>query len=533
MSHAAALNPDEQRVLRRLATDLPFLGEYQFKTVKKTGGNPIPFVMRRAQLFLHEQIEKMKRECGHVRMVVVKGRQQGCSEYVASRFSQHAIFQRAITVFILSHEKKSTKILFRKAIRFYKSVADALKPKLVTANREELELSNDSVYGVGTAGAGATGRSNTAQRFHGSECAFWEESEEIITGALQAVSDEAGTEVILESTCNGMNWWYKWCMDAVAGLNGYRLVFLPWYWQDEYRRALPSDWELDDEEQELLALYGDDGLTQEHLAWRRVKQHQLGKKKFKQEYPFHLMEAFQSSVTSFFDPMLVEKAMKSKLRSDYGALVLGVDIGRVGDRTVFTLRKGRQILWFKKFVEMDLMECVGRIANLIDELKIDKVFIDYGMGYGVVDRLKERGYKRIVEGIHFGGAATRDQFLNMRTEMAFKFREWLEDGDVSMPDDVDAAFDINMMPEPKTTSNSKFVFPKKEEIKEKNGGRSPDILDSIMLTFAGNVMPGGATSSSFTAARQGNKKGSSVKTFNRKRSGRFAARHKEALPWVA
>lgn len=515
---APVLSKDEQRVLLRLATDLPYLAEEQLKTVPKAGGKQVPLVFKRSQRHIHRIAEEQKAETGMVRLAIVKGRQQGCSEYVASRFSQAAVFQTAITVFILSHEKKSTKILFKKAIRFYKSISDALKPKLTAANREELELANDSVYGVGTAGAGATGRSNTAQRFHGSECAFWQESAEIISGALQAISDEDGTEVFLESTANGLNWWYKWCMDALAELNGYRLIFVPWYWQEEYRRRLPAVWELDDEERELMALYGKDGLTEEHLAWRRIKKVQLGSRLFKQEYPFHLQEAFQHSGNSFYDLTAVQRAMKSKLKSDYGAKILGVDVGRTGDRTVLVYRRGRQIIWIQKFTDIDSMELAGRIANLIDEYSFDKVFIDYGLGYGVVDRLRERGYKRIVEGIHFSASPTREQFLNLRAEMAFKFKEWLEDGEVSMPDDDDAASDIATMPEPKITSNSKFQFPKKDEIKEKHG-RSPDILDAIMLTFAAPVMPGAANQGSMqTTKTKAHKKGSALTTRNRVKS---------------
>lgn len=526
------LSAAEMLVLRRLATDLPFLGEHQFKTVPKRGGAQIPLILNRAQRFIHALIEKQKRETGMVRAAIVKGRQQGCSEYVASRFSQHAIFQTAITVFILSHERKSTKTLFRKAIRFYKSVQDALKPKVTTINREEMEFDNDGLYGVGTAGSGATGRSNTAQRFHGSECAHWEESEDIISGALQAISDEEGTESILESTANGLNWWYKWCMDAQAGLNGYILIFVPWYWQDEYRRKLPPNFELDDAEQELMYLYESDGLTIEHLAWKRIKEVQLGKRLFKQEYPFTVQEAFQHSGNSFYDLTSVERARKSRLKSDYGAKILGVDVGRVGDRTVLTYRRGRQVIWIQKFIEIDSMELAGVIANHIDELQLDKVFIDYGLGYGTVDRLRERGYKRIVEGIHFSASPSREQFLNLRAEMAFKFKEWLEDGEVSLPDDDDMASDIATMPEPKITSNSKFQFPKKDEIKKEHG-RSPDILDSIMLTFAAPVMPGGANLSSIKNTKTKNtRKGSQLTTQNRVRSIR-EKRQRRACAWAA
>ena len=62
----------------------------------------------------------------------------------------------------------------------------------------------DSGYKVGTAGTKGVGRSSTIQLFHGSEVAFWPHADAHAAGVLQAVPDVEGTEVILESTANGV-----------------------------------------------------------------------------------------------------------------------------------------------------------------------------------------------------------------------------------------------------------------------------------------------------------------------------------------
>ena len=53
---------------------------------------------------------------------------------------------------------------------------------------------------------------------------------------------EAGTEVILESTANGMgNLFHETWRGAEDGENDYIAIFVPWYWQDEYRKTPPRD----------------------------------------------------------------------------------------------------------------------------------------------------------------------------------------------------------------------------------------------------------------------------------------------------
>ncbi len=62
----------------------------------------------------------------------------------------------------------------------------------------------DSGYRVGTAGTEGVGRSETIQYFHGSEVAYWKNADSHMSGILQAVPEEDGTEIILESTANGI-----------------------------------------------------------------------------------------------------------------------------------------------------------------------------------------------------------------------------------------------------------------------------------------------------------------------------------------
>ena len=502
-------------MLHKLKTDMRYFAKTQLDHDLKEGGiKKLEF--NKAQEHIHSCLEYMLAMYGYVLAIIVKGRQQGCSTYVTARFFHKAVFQTAKSVFILSHEEKTTQALFDKVSLYYDSTAPQIKPKKVSDNAKLLKLSNHSKYGVGTAGSKSTGRGLTSQLFHGSEPAWWENVKGIKTGAMQAFARVKGNEMILETTANGQNWFYKFVMSSLKGgvLNrepgetGFMVIFVPWFWQDEYNSDVPPNFKRTEEENLLKEAYG---LSDRQLQWRREKiaffdDEGDGEAMFKQEYPCTLQEAFQSSGNSFYDPVLVDKARNSDLVSNFGANILGVDPargGKGGDRTVISYRKGREIKFIKVYKDkMDNVRLANILKDMVREYKIDKIFIDMSYGCGTYDILRNDGYDHIIEGVYFGEAAHYKEFcLNRRAEMAFEFRDWLKDGEVKLPDDQDMASDIASMPMPTPNANSKMVFPDKEKIK-KEIGRSPDILDSIMLTFAGRVQDASTPSMSGPQQKQ-------------------------------
>jgi hypothetical protein len=148
----------------------------------------------RAQQFIHRHLDAQQRATGRVRALILKGRQQGCSTYVAARFYHRAIYAKGVRVFILTHEEAATQNLFEIVERFHAHCHPRLKPSTGAANAKELYFDAlESGYKVGTAGTKGVGRSATIQLFHGSEVAFWPYAETHAAGALQAVPDVAGT----------------------------------------------------------------------------------------------------------------------------------------------------------------------------------------------------------------------------------------------------------------------------------------------------------------------------------------------------
>ena len=475
-----------------LQTNMPFFSKHALTIKNKETGKLEPFVFNDAQEFLHNKIEKQLKHKSMVRIIILKGRQQGMSTYVAARFYHKCTRNKGKAVFILSHEFQTTGKLFSMVDRFQQNIPEALKPHTSTYNNRQIKFDLlDSEYTTGTAGNEDVGRGGTLQYFHGSECAFWENTDGIETGILQSVADVPDTEIILESTANGMgNMFHRKCMAAMRGEGDYELVFIPWYWQKEYRRPAPENFTLAKDE---LMLKEQFNLDNDQIYWRRIKIEEFGSLwKFRQEYPMTVQDAFVTSGTSLVKPDSVIKARKTVISDASAPLILGVDMGREHDRVVIMPRRGREVLPYivydpKKEGMIRQTTIAGRIVNLIETRKVAKAFIDIAKGYGVIDSLVELGYGNIVKGVYFSeGAADGDKYLNKRAEMHIAARDWLETEMVSIPDSDELEVDILSIPDYTETTRGLIQIPPKKEIK-KILGRSPDLWDAFILTFAYTV----------------------------------------------
>lgn len=296
MSGQTADESDEERreraLFERFRTDLPFYAPRALR-IRTKDGEIRPLRLNSAQMRVHQAIEQQRAEIGRVRVLVLKGRQQGVSTYVQARFFWRVTHRRGARAFILTHEDKATANLFGMAERFYENCPPELAPVLGNSNAKELQFAKlDSGYGVGTAGSKGVGRSDTIQFFHGSEVAYWPNAEMHVSGALQTVADMDNTEVILESTSAGpIGVFFDRCMAALRGETDYRLIFIPWFMQVEYRRKVPAGFELTGEEADYAERHG---LDLEQMAWRRAKLRDLGGiHNFRREYPATVEEAFK------------------------------------------------------------------------------------------------------------------------------------------------------------------------------------------------------------------------------------------------
>lgn len=255
------------------------------------------FTLTESQEYIHEQIEKQLRETGRVRALIVKARQIGASTYTEGRYYWKTTHRKGVKAFILTHKSDSTSNLYDMVKRFHEHCPPLVKPQTSKSNAKELVFNVlDSGYKLGTAGSDSVGRGMTIQYFHGSEVAYWPNEDEIVAGVLQAVPNCAGSEIILESTANGHGGlFHQMCMKALEGIGDYQLIFVPWFWQKEYRRELPENFVLTSDEE----VYKEEHqLDDEQIYWRRNKIYEFvgGISQFRREYPATVLEAFMADV---------------------------------------------------------------------------------------------------------------------------------------------------------------------------------------------------------------------------------------------
>jgi len=487
------ISPEQIEKHKKLTRDLEYFSRCAPLMVKPKMGPDIPFALNGPQQIAHKALEDQIARTGKVRAIFLKARQEGISTYIAARFFHKAVRRKSSSVFILSHDAPTTQKLFKMVKRFYEQCNPAMRPATAIENRTQYEFADvQSDYSVGTAGSANTGRGSTTQYLHLSEVAYYENSDGVQTGVMQTVPGLPGTEIILESTANGMTgMFYEMCMDAMQNKSEYILIFLPWFIMPEYSTEPPEDFTITSEEKTLRTMFN---LTNAQLYWRRNKIAELRSVlKFKREYPSHPMEAFQTSGISHIDSDLIMRARKLDIPTDNSqTIIMGVDPGRNKDRTVIAYRQGRKFLPHEVYGgpedPMDEMRLAGIIARKIDKLlalghKV-KCFIDVGNGYGTVDRLRELGYGEYVTGVHFGSSAMeKELYRNKRAEMWCNLGDWIEAEGHAIPDSDALHSDLVSMPKASQTSNGIKYFPLKAEIKQKYG-RSPDIGDAYALTFA-------------------------------------------------
>jgi hypothetical protein len=168
-------------------------------------------------------------------------------------------------------------------------------------------------------------------------------------------------------------------------------------------------------------------------------------------------------------------------------IIWGLDVARFGSASsVLCKRQGRQILAMQTWRGLDLMQLTGAVVAEFESCQPRQepitICVDsIGVGGGVCDRLRELGLPAI--GVNTSESpALRVTYLNLRAELWFKLKAWLEARDVSLPKDDHLLAELVAV-KYKFTSSGKLQIESKDEMR-KRGLSSPDRADAVCLTFA-------------------------------------------------
>jgi len=197
--------------------------------------------------------------------------------------------------------------------------------------------------------------------------------------------------------------------------------------------------------------------------------------------------------------LISSEAVDNARKADIGVdeyvhfnVLIGVDVGRFGsDETVITVRQGRRVHEQRIYRGLNNIQVGARAAEVWRETGSKGViFVDgIGLGTGVVDYLMTAGYP-VIDVV--GGEKANDdkRFYNKRAEMWHRMSEWIARG-ADIPDD-------SMLCDQMTALEYGYDMREriKLETKEQLADRmpelgSPDRADSLAMTFAEIIAPGG------------------------------------------
>ena len=191
--------------------------------------------------------------------------------------------------------------------------------------------------------------------------------------------------------------------------------------------------------------------------------------------PYHLVETAQN---------------RDVVVSDEAMIVWGLDVARFGsDATALCKRQGPIVTELRSWRGLDLMQTTGRIVAEYEALAPSKrpteILVDsIGVGSGVVDRLQELGLP--VRGVNVAESPSMgDTYMNLRSELWFKCKAWLEDRSCKLPKDDQLIAELTAI-RYSFTSSGKMKAESKDEMRKRGLG-SPDLADALCLTMASDA----------------------------------------------
>lgn len=164
---------------------------------------------------------------------------------------------------------------------------------------------------------------------------------------------------------------------------------------------------------------------------------------------------------------------------------IGVDVARHGDdSSVIVVRQGQKVHEVIILKIDDLITLSDKVQEVLiqypttAQLAIDVV----GMGYGVHDTLKRRGYEDILEPVTAGSTPRNPKYFNKRAEMWDAMRQAIKEG-LFLPKIEQLKVDLTGIQYDYNNAKQQLMLEKKADLK-KRGLKSPDTADALALTYA-------------------------------------------------
>jgi hypothetical protein len=204
----------------------------------------IPIILYDYQKEIIEKITNSRRA------TVNTSRQAGKTTTAVAVILHYVLFNDHKTVALLANKGDSAREVLDRIKIAYEALPDWLQQGVIEFNKGSAEFENGSkILAASTSSSSIRGKS--VSFLYIDETAFVEHWDDFFASVLPTIVSGNTTKMLFTSTPNGLNHFYKTCMGAQEGTNGYEYVEVPWQkvpgrdekWKEETLAAMNYDYQ--------------------------------------------------------------------------------------------------------------------------------------------------------------------------------------------------------------------------------------------------------------------------------------------------
>jgi hypothetical protein len=196
------------------------------------------------------QKEIIEKITNNRRATVNTSRQAGKTTTAVAVILHYILFNNHKTVALLANKGDSAREILDRIKIAYEALPDWLQQGVIEFNKGSAEFENGSkILAASTSSSSIRGKS--VSFLYIDETAFVEHWDDFFASVLPTIVSGNTTKMLFTSTPNGLNHFYKTCMGAKEGTNGYEYVEVPWQrvpgrdekWKEETLAAMNYDYQ--------------------------------------------------------------------------------------------------------------------------------------------------------------------------------------------------------------------------------------------------------------------------------------------------
>ena len=303
----------------RLDEDFEFWAITVATIQDKKSKKPKKFHLNYPQILLLRDLEEQRIAGVPIREIIVKARQWGGSTliqiYMVWIQTRRKSSWHSAIIGQVENQAKNIRAMLTRVAKYYPQDIGTLTLKPYEQGKSRIIAETESVINIGSAEKPDNLRSFDLCMAHLSEVGFWKPTEgktpeDLVQSIRASILNEPDTLVALESTAKGVgSFFHQEWLDAVNGISGYRPLFIPFFFINNYQKKIDDIWEFrmklfnaDEKTKATAERFWELGSSLEAINWyfHYKSSERYEENRMNNEFPPTAEDAFTSSSENIF-----------------------------------------------------------------------------------------------------------------------------------------------------------------------------------------------------------------------------------------